>query len=315
MTCWKILLDKDYPLTTAKSTLSTIISTALFWPESVKMKLAGKASSILTQLPTRSVFRLAAIAVRKPMNGRTENDKRAIRAVLKILAGKTVAALMCVCLALVFYDFTYLILLVPFFIFPFIDWNFWDQELEIELRRELNLRQQELGIITADLEIQRRQMSSAIFDQICAKVLKGFGFSVSDSTNLSAGKSIQSNEQSTVERTRNGSLDGGQFAVVSEKEAQSMAEINIANITELQNHALEIANRGKQFYKNLPANLIDENQGRCIRINVNTGEYLMGDDRLEIHQQWSRKFDNSIPSWNAVIGVPTYGGRANRLLQ
>jgi len=59
--------------------------------------------------------------------------------------------------------------------------------------------------------------------------------------------------------------------------------------------------RGKKWYEQLGPKLELEHRGQFLIINVETGEYVLGDDELATHEAFDKKFGN-VPGLVKKIG-------------
>lgn len=69
-----------------------------------------------------------------------------------------------------------------------------------------------------------------------------------------------------------------------------------------------IAKQGRKYYAMLQENLEHEHWGKCICINADTGEFVLGDTLSDVHKKFDDRFGADTPAYNAKIGIPTRVG-------
>jgi hypothetical protein len=70
--------------------------------------------------------------------------------------------------------------------------------------------------------------------------------------------------------------------------------------------AQEIAQRGKLLYEQLRAQVEPANRGRYVVINVETGDYELGDDHLAVSDRAAARHPGG-PLFAVRVGYPTLG--------
>jgi hypothetical protein len=75
----------------------------------------------------------------------------------------------------------------------------------------------------------------------------------------------------------------------------------------------EISARGRRFYGRLEERLRAESMHRWVRINVDTGDFVVGDTFGDVDEQFRARFGEA-PSWKTRVGEPPYVFRRARLL-
>ena len=130
------------------------------------MKLSDNTQSVLTRLPAPSVLKLFFIAGRPIRDGISPDNKQAIRRIFEIQLFKAVViGCFIVISAFAYRDRSFgaiaallvhrLYFLPALLIMPVIDWFLWDTDLEASLRREIKVREVELGLSEVELRISQ----------------------------------------------------------------------------------------------------------------------------------------------------------------
>lgn len=133
--------------------LAKLVSSALFWPETLKLKRNHYPGSALTELGAVGVFRLFWIAIRPTRRGLGRGTKQAIRRISEVQLVKFVIIICFFAIAAIYTEFSRLYILFPFAIIPLIDWFSWDANLELALRKEMKLREAEFGLSGVELRL------------------------------------------------------------------------------------------------------------------------------------------------------------------
>jgi hypothetical protein len=76
----------------------------------------------------------------------------------------------------------------------------------------------------------------------------------------------------------------------------------------------DITRRGKQIFDRLEGKLRADSMHQWVRINVDTGDYVVGDTFSDVDEQFRARFGEA-PSWKTRIGEPPYVFRSARLLR
>jgi len=74
-----------------------------------------------------------------------------------------------------------------------------------------------------------------------------------------------------------------------------------------------ISARGRKIYERLEEGLRVESLHRWVRINVETGDFVVGDTFGDVDERFRARFGDA-PSWKTRIGEPPYVFRNARLL-
>lgn len=249
------------------------LSSALFWPASLRLRVGHHSPSILTHLPARSVVALPKIAVRKPKHGRSYDDKKAIIHVVNT----QIVKLAIISLAVIFTIYVYnisglfaLSLIPSALLFGFIlDFLRWNSDYEQCLIKELNERKKELGI--ANIPVPDNLGELAVRDEML---------------NVSAFRDRTESYMGEKERIR--------------------AKLKFDGA------------RGREHYTRILSEEPDFetiHHGEWINININTGEYLLGESKKDVSQKFDSAFKKNLPCWQKHIGhlrrVPNF----NRTIQ
>jgi hypothetical protein len=75
----------------------------------------------------------------------------------------------------------------------------------------------------------------------------------------------------------------------------------------------DITARGRQIFDRLEEKLRTDAMHRWVRINVDTGDYVVGDSFSDVDEKFGARFGEA-PSWKTRIGEPPYVFRNARLL-
>jgi hypothetical protein len=126
--------------------LINLLSRALFWPESIKIHRENHVPSALTRLPAHTVLKIFGIALRAWTSNISKKNQTAINKIAEIQAGKFFAFSTCIVAAMFLERAGLVVFFAAFAIMPLLDWVLWDSNLERSLRRELSVREAELGL-------------------------------------------------------------------------------------------------------------------------------------------------------------------------
>lgn len=77
----------------------------------------------------------------------------------------------------------------------------------------------------------------------------------------------------------------------------------------------EIVTRARAFYESVRAKLETEALHKFVCVNAETGEYVLGDSRKEVHDAFAQRFSVETPSWVTQVGNPNDVWSGARLLQ
>jgi len=76
----------------------------------------------------------------------------------------------------------------------------------------------------------------------------------------------------------------------------------------------EISARGRRIYERREERLRADSMHRWVRINVDTGDFVVGNTFGDVDEQFGARFGEA-PSWKTRIGEPPYVFRSARLLR
>lgn len=99
-----------------------------------------------------------------------------------------------------------------------------------------------------------------------------------------------------------GSSNGGTVGSYLDERTQAMQDIE------------NIAVRGREIYDGFQIDLEAHQWGKCVCINVDTGEYVIANTFSEVHALFKETFGDA-PSWDTQVGAPPYVIRTAGALQ
>lgn len=268
------------------------LSSTLFWPSSIRLRVEHHAPSVLTQLSTRSVVALPKIAVRKPRYGRSYDDKKAIIHIVNTQILKLAA----ICLSIIFAKSVYntlglSALFIIFFAFIFgtiLDFLRWNPEYERCLVKELNERHDELGIAAIPMPESAAELT--VRDEV---------------QNISA---LRERTESDMETE---TADEKSLREWRESLPKDWVKPTAKQIEAECQRQLAIGKKGSKKLADIKQKCSDFDNnffGKHIRVNINTGEHIIADSDSEANAEFEKRFGAGIPCFAEHIGHPIYVG-------